>query len=260
MLANGSSVYRQTEHLSRLQRSSRALGITTHCNSKQIAEILSAALGHFNTQRAKASDTTNREFRRIRVTLTGGNSGEGLWGIESLPGSLIVIVQSHRLQDESLAVPAEVINSGAPLHWLAGHKSLSRMMYSHPAPNAGRMSAKTLRILYHPSCGVTEFTVASLFVRQGKTVLTGPDDNLFPGICRAEIIGRWKEIAPEFELVIRRIEPADLLAADEVIGVNSLRGAFALQRLTDNTTDISKSAVYDAPVFSPRLRDFLLPR
>ncbi len=119
MLADGNYVYRQGQHLRRLERSTKALGIATRFDSNRIAEILSATLGHFNNQYAEKSIAESNRYRRIRVTLTGGNSGEGLWGAqttpEPLPGSLIVIVQSHILPDESVVSPAEVLYSPIPI-------------------------------------------------------------------------------------------------------------------------------------------------
>jgi len=260
MLASDAHLYREKEHLERLGRSCEALGLSHHFTRCQIAEALSVTLKEYNTQDTDRRRKDATRFRRVRITLTGGNPGDGLWGTEALAGSLIVFVQGHRLPDDSAVISAEVVDSATALHWLSGHKTLSRMTLAYPIPPAGRKEPNAFQILYNSSCGITEFNFASLFVRKGEMVLTAPDTHLFPGICRSEILGSWPAIAPEFMLEVRRIEIADLLDADEVIGVNSLRAAFALSRLSVNINNTSASATYEAPVLRDKLRRFLLAR
>ncbi len=255
MLAEGDLVFRLGEHLARFEKSCLALGLIPKYSSNQIEEFIGEALGR------------NQDgYKRIRVMLTGGNSGDGLWGDESIDNRLVIIVREHSLSRGIVRPKAEVVYSATSLHWLAKHKTLSRMLYSHPTPEFAQVrgkNSKSLQILYHPSIGVTEFSSASLFVRQSENVVTAFSEDVFLGICRAEIIKNWRALVPEFKLEIRKVELSDLFAADEVIGVNSLRGAFAVSELNDNTGESFASTnpiSYSKPVLSLKLHDFLLTR
>ncbi len=247
LLAEDKYIFRLREHLARLGNSRIALGLPTNFSAQQIEDFIREALDNFPAD-------SNEKYRRIRVTLTGGNTGAGLWGTEALDGSLIVIIQEHTLPKESEKPSAEIVSSASSLHWLTEHKVISRMALSHPAPSH---SSQNFQILYHQLVGVTEFGFASLFVRKGKMVVTSPDKDVFPGICRAGIIKDWPAIAPEYELKKQKLETADLLNADEVIGVNSLRTAFSIFSLKDNTGS-PKSVTFPKPILTPELRAFLL--
>jgi branched-subunit amino acid aminotransferase/4-amino-4-deoxychorismate lyase len=252
MLAEDNYVFRLAEHLSRLEKSCKATGLPLKFTERQMEEFIREALESFPTD-------CHSKYRRMRLVLTGGNTGSGLWGEEAFDGSFIIVIQEHTLPEDLANLTAEIVASETPLHWLAGHKVLSRMMFSHPTPTKTE-SRKTLQILYHPQAGITEFSVASLFIRKGQQVITSPDKRVFPGICRDSIIKRWSSIAPKFSLQKRVIEISDMLEADEVIGVNSLRAAFAISELTDNTDSDSRHVAYPNPILSSTLRSFLLNR
>ncbi len=255
VLAENNHIFRLREHLARLENSRKELGFSTRFSIRQIEEFIREALDCFPLD-------SFGKYRRIRITLTGGNTGAELWGKEAIDGSLIIIIQEHTLTEESTNLSAEIVSSATSLHWLTQHKVISRMALSHPASS---QSGRKLQILYHPLVGVTEFSFASLFVRKGELVITSPDKDVFPGICRARIIKDWYSIAPEFELRQQKLEIDDLLDADEVIGVNSLRAAFPVFEIADTTDEnlsSRKSAVCSKPLLAPiltsQLRDFLL--
>lgn len=244
LAVNGQPVW-LTEHLARLERSRRALNIPQRFKQRRIADFVRLATGRFQ-----------RQYARVRITLTAGAGG--LWNSHDCPAILIIIVNDHQIPPSESVFVGELVETGLADNWLARHKTTSWLPHLVLSPDCRprigkKESNQTLQILNSPTLGITEFSHAALILRRRNNILTAPEEIVFPSLTRQKIL-RQLQREPRWKIKCRRLKVADLLGADEIIGANSLRLAFALKELRIGT----RRKKYAEPTLAPMLYQTLL--
>lgn len=172
-------------HMNRLRSSARYLGMTLR--EVAIADLLEGLSGD--------------EPLRVRLLV----SGDGSVSIDTsplAPGSLVV----------GLAIDDRPIDR---TDYLRYHKTTRREAYEQAA---ARHPAADDVVLVNERGEAVETTIANLVARMGDAWVTPPiESGCLPGTYREELIDRGT-------LSERPISVAELMAADEVAVVNSVRG------------------------------------
>ena len=181
----GQGIWLRDRHLSRLRSSARYLGVTLQ--EVAIADLLDGLDGD--------------EPLMVRLLV----SEDGSASLEALPltaGPLVV----------GLAVDDRPIDRS---DYLLYHKTTRRAVYEQAA---ARHPAADDVVLVNELGEVVETTIANLAARMGNAWVTPPvASGCLPGTYREELIDRGT-------LTERRMSVADLMAADEVAVINSVRG------------------------------------
>ena len=181
----GHGVWLRDRHLNRLRSSARYLGMTIR--EVAIAELLDGLSGD--------------EPLRARLLV----SGDGSVTIETsplTPGPLVV----------GLAIDDRPIDRSDYLRY---HKTTRREVYEQAA---ARHPAADDVVLVNELGEVVETTIANLAVRMSDAWVTPPvASGCLPGTYREELIDRGT-------LTERRVPVPDLMAADEIAVINSVRG------------------------------------
>ncbi len=215
-------VFRLHEHLDRLQRSARELGLASQLKTDAMADAVEMLVRHNALVSA-----------RIRLTLTAGPISLLSAGNTPDPQPTLLIVSSPATTYDPayyekgirvlIAPPA-----ANPFDATSGHKTLNywqRLRTLRQAAAAGAGEAIWLNISNHLASGA----ISNLFLVQDGKLLTpiahGEEDPaalhapVLPGITRQAVL----EIAEDLEMDIekRMLSVEELLQADEVFLTNS---------------------------------------
>ena len=181
----GRGIWLRDRHLSRLRSSARYLGVTLR--EVVISDLLEGLSGD--------------EPLRVRLLV----SGEGSVSIDTsplAPGSLVV----------GLAIDDRPIDR---TDYLRYHKTTRREAYEQAS---ARHPAADDVVLVNELGEVVETTIANLVVRRDGAWVTPPiDSGCLPGTYREELIDRGN-------LSERSVSVSDLMEADEMAVINSVRG------------------------------------
>ncbi len=181
----GRGIWLRDRHLSRLRSSARYLGVTLR--EVVISDLLEGLSGD--------------EPLRVRLLV----SGEGSVSIDTsplAPASLVV----------GLAIDDRPIDR---TDYLRYHKTTRREAYEEAT---ARHPAADDVVLVNELGEVVETTIANLVVRRDGAWVTPPiDSGCLPGAYREELIDRGN-------LSERSVSVADLMEADEMAVINSVRG------------------------------------
>lgn len=242
------------EHLDRLNRSARELGLTESVRINALAEAVRRT-----AERAAAS---HQGALRIRLTLTGGDlnlrapSGARR---EATPTVLIVAQPATER-------PAALFERGAavvvaqprlnPLDPFVGHKTINywmRLRELQRAASAGCDEALFLQISNHLAGGA----VSNLFVVRNGALLTpiarGEEPEgagalrspVLPGITRAFVLDTAQAMGVACERRMLSID--DLLGADEAFLTNSGWGVLPLTRVEAAPIGRGAHGTYETP-------------
>jgi branched-chain amino acid aminotransferase len=186
------------EHIERLERSARKIGLDFIWSQKALADIVMQTLARNN----------HAEYN-IRIVLTGGVSNDFITP-QGKPRLLVMVTQRKQLPDwwytdgvKIITEPYERDNPGAKsLDYIAGVMALRK---------ANRENA--IEVIYTDGAGlVREGTTSNIFVFQGDTLLT-PGNAILLGITRQVVLDLTGGI---YETEVRDLKLEDLKAADEV--------------------------------------------
>ena len=181
----GRGIWLRDRHLNRLRSSARYLGVTLR--EVAIADLLEGLSGD--------------EPLRVRLLVSADGSAS-IDTVPLAPGPLVV----------GLAVDDRPIDRSDHLRY---HKTTRREVYEQAA---ARHPAADDVVLVNDLGEVVETTIANLVVRMGDAWVTPPiGSGCLPGTYREELLDRGT-------LRERTISVAELMAADEVAVVNSVRG------------------------------------
>lgn len=224
-------VFRVHQHMQRLERSARTLGLTDGLKVRALQELIEHVV--------ERSELTQNGSARVRLTVTGGdlNLLSARSEIPPDPTVIIAVQPATRYPTEMFERGVRVAVASAranPLGADEGHKTLNywwRLRELRAASLKGCAEAIVLQVTNH-LCGGT---VSNLFT-VNKGVLTTPTARgeeerlggedlpspVLPGVTREAVIEASSHIGVGCHK--RRMEIADVLDADEVFLTNSSWG------------------------------------
>lgn len=234
MLAFEGRVFRLFDHLDRLQRSARELGLTESLKLNPLGEAVRHVITESGLPRA-----------RVRLTVTGGDLNLlGAGGPGPVDPTVMIAAQP------ATPYPAEMFERGVmavvgslrlnPLDPMQGHKTLNywgRLRELQTAARSGAGEALLLQVTNHLGGGA----VSNIFFLKDGELLTpiargeeDPSPNalrspVLPGVTRRAIL----DFAGEMGLTChaRMLSVEDLLGADEAFLTNSSWGVLPLVRM-----------------------------
>lgn len=203
---------RVTEHLARLARGARLLGIPLPIDDRALADALSATLA-----------ANGLADGVVRITLTRGPGARGLVPPANPRPTLLLtaVAPSAPLPPASLILATCTRrNERSPLSRVKALGALDGLLARREATERGDDDA----LLLNGVDRVAEATVANVFACIDGQLVTPPlDDGALPGVARAAIL----ELGAARE---RSFGPAELCCATEVFLSNSL-GLRAVSRI-----------------------------
>lgn len=194
------------DHLLRLERSARLIGLPLPHSVSGMAEIVRETL-------AKNSHPESN----IRIVVTGGTSQDGI-----SPGNsqrLLVMISPVK------PMPGDWYTKGAAIitchveRFMPGAKSINyipAILCQNEARSRGAVEA-----VYVDRDGyLLEGTTSNLFVVRGDTLITPPCDRVLPGITRQVVLELARK---EFAVLERRVHKDELRLLDEAFLASSVK-------------------------------------
>ena len=194
------------DHLKRLERSARLIGLKLPYSRTEISEIIQETLARNQHQESN-----------IRIVVTGGLSSDGITPGDS--AKLIVMVTGVK------QMPADWYTDGAKIitshveRFMPGAKSISYI----PAIlcQAEARNQQAIEAVYVDRNGfLLEGTTSNFFVFIGNTLITPPCDRVLPGITRQVVLALAKK---EFAIVERQLHKDEIRLFDEAFLASSVR-------------------------------------
>jgi branched-chain amino acid aminotransferase len=185
------------DHIERLNRSARALGLDTGRPAAEIKDLVSELI-----QRNGIANGG------IRITLTGGSSADGY-----IPGKPILVITGHYFND----VNPEQFRKGIRLmsheyqRQLSHIKSIDYLMGIQLQPEIKKQNADD--VLYYHNDIITECPRANIFIITRSKSICTPSNKILQGITRKKIM----ELAAEHYTVEERdISLEEVYSAREI--------------------------------------------
>lgn len=194
------------DHLLRLQRSARLIGLQLPHSPATLAEIVRETLAR----------NSHRESN-IRIVVTGGVSSDGI-----TPGDdsrlLVMIGEVKPMPGEWYTEGAKVITCHVE-RFMPGAKSINYI----PAilcQNEAR-NQQAIEAVYVDRDGyLLEATTSNLFALLGDTLVTPPCDRILPGITRQVVLQLARE---EFAVEERQLHKDEIRLLDEAFLTSSVK-------------------------------------
>jgi len=194
------------DHLLRLERSARLMGLLLPCPVNAMTEIVMETLSQ-----------NNHKESNIRIVVTGGASLDGITPGDS-PRLLVMITPVIQMPAEWYTQGGKIITCNAE-RFLPGAKSINYI----PAilcQNEAH-SRKAIEAVYLDRDGyLLEGTTSNFFVLRGDTLITPPCDRVLPGITRQVILAL---AGKEFEILERRVHKDEIRLIDEAFLTSSVK-------------------------------------
>jgi branched-chain amino acid aminotransferase len=201
------------DHLRRLERSARLIGLGLPCPREDIAAIVAEAL-----------DQSGHPECNIRLVVTGGASGDAITP-EGRPRLVVLVTALQRQPAEWYADGVKVVTEhverfmpGAKsIHYIPGILALRR------AREQGAVEA-----LYVDAGGrVREGTTSNFFAFLGDVLVT-PDAGILAGVTRQVVLDRVREV---FAVEIRDLHKEELALLDEAFLTSSNKEVVPVVRI-----------------------------
>ena len=194
------------DHLLRLERSARLIGLPLPHSVSTMAEIVRETLAR-----------NSHPESNIRIVVTGGASLDGI-----SPGNsqrlLVMISQVKPMPDDWYKKGAAIITCHVE-RFMPGAKSINyipAILCQNEARSRGAVEA-----VYVDRDGyLLEGTTSNLFVVRGDTLITPPCDRVLPGITRQVILELAKK---EFAVLERRVHTDELRLLNEAFLASSVK-------------------------------------
>jgi branched-chain amino acid aminotransferase len=194
------------DHLQRLERSARLIGLILPQPVSDIAGIVQETLGR-----------NNHRESNIRIVVTGGSSPDGI-----TPGAssrlLVMVTAVKDMPDEWYTEGAKIITCHVE-RFMPGAKSINYIPAILCQQEA--FSRNAIEAVYVDRDGyLLEGTTSNFFVLRGDTLITPPCDRVLPGITRQVVI----ELAQkEFTVVERNVHKDEIRLIDEAFLASSVK-------------------------------------
>lgn len=204
------------DHMQRLRRSAKELGLRVPVSDDEIAEAVERLL-----------ELNGHDEATVRFLLTGGVSSDGMAFDAETPTFLIM---THDLHEP----PAEWYETGSRLKLVEHHrefphaKTTNYLTMLRHKPEAVAAGASDL--LYHLGGYISEAASASFYVVRGRTILAPSD-----GVLWGTIGGFVLELAREsYDIELRPVTLEETLSADECFLTSTTRGVLPIVALDDH--------------------------
>lgn len=194
------------DHLERLGRSARLIGLPLRHSLGSMAEIVRETLAR-----------NNHAESNIRLVMTGGDSSDGISPGESQ--RLLVMVTPVK------PMPAEWYSQGVSIvachveRFMPGAKSINyipAILCQHEAHSRGAVEA-----VYADRDGyLLEGTTSNIFALRGDTLVTPPCERVLPGVTRQVVLSLANK---EFDIVERKLHKDELRLVDEVFLTSTVK-------------------------------------
>ncbi|MGD8251349.1 MAG: aminotransferase class IV [Desulfobacterales bacterium] len=193
----GKRPFHLEDHVKRLERSARLIGMTLKWSRRDIIHIVEDAL----------SKSSHGECN-IRILVTGGGSDDSITPMDA-PRLIVMITPLHELPREWYAHGVKVITSHID-RFVPGAKSTNYIPGILALKDAREQGA--VESLYVDGMGrVLEGTTSNFFGFVGETLVT-PDTGILPGITRQVVINLVRGDIP---LEVRDLHANELMLMDE---------------------------------------------
>ncbi len=194
------------DHLHRLGRSARLIGLDLTTTVDELEEIVNETL-----------QRNNHRESNIRIVVTGGLSPDNITPGAS-PRLMVMVTDITTFPDEIYSDGAKVITSHVD-RFMPGAKSINYIPAILSQEEARNQQA--IEAIYVDRGGyLLEGTTSNFFALFGKTLVTPPTDRLLPGITRQVIL----ELAEkEYEIEIRNIHKDEIRLMDEAFITSSVK-------------------------------------
>ncbi len=194
------------DHLKRLERSARLIGLKLPHPTAEIGEIVQATLARNHHQESN-----------IRIVVTGGLSSDGITPGDS-PRLLVMVTGVKPMPAEWYTKGVKVITSHVD-RFMPGAKSINYI----PAIvcQAEARNQQAIEAIYVDRNGyVLEGTTSNIFAFIGDTLITPPCDRVLPGITRQVVLNLANK---EFSIVERHLHKDEIRLFDEAFLASSIR-------------------------------------
>ncbi|TKB25607.1 branched-chain amino acid aminotransferase [Desulfopila sp. IMCC35006] len=194
------------DHLKRLERSARLIGLKLPHSRAEIKGIVEATLARNDHQESN-----------IRIVVTGGLSSDGITPGDS-PRLLVMVTEVKKMPAQWYTSGAKVITSHVD-RFMPGAKSINYI----PAilcQNEAR-NQQAIEAIYVDRNGfLLEGTTSNFFAFIGDALITPPCDRVLPGITRQVVLTLAEK---EFPIVERQLHKDEIRLLDEVFLASSVR-------------------------------------
>ncbi|MFQ5608281.1 MAG: aminotransferase class IV [Candidatus Zixiibacteriota bacterium] len=237
------------DHVARFDRARQALGMRKLFGQPQIISFVE-----------KAVRAHKAPLKKVRITQSGGTGS--MWGggasAGGSDGALWIIVAEHSWRFGN-SVRASLVKTEPVAPWLREIKSTSRLPYLPPETDESATDGVTEKILLVPRQGVIEFTNANLLLRRDDELLAPPAGAAYPGLTLKKTLAALEKSGRKVNRL--KVSLDDLLNADEIIGLNSLRLAFSVGELAYQAGDGShRRRKYGSHNLAREIRSLALPK
>jgi len=221
MRAYSGHIFRLENHLGRLSRSAKFLGMEL-ANTARLAEGLRATL-----------EANSLSDARVRLTVSGGE-GETLPDLVVSPSPTVLITArgytplSSQVYHQGFKAVVSCLrrNTQSPVSSMKSVSYLDSLLARREAKLAGADEA----IMLNEQGFLAEGSTSNIFVVCGNTLMTPSEDSgILPGVTREVVL----ELAPAVGLktMVRRLALPELSQADEAFFTNSVVEIMPLTRL-----------------------------
>ncbi len=210
------SVFMVADHIDRLLNSMRVLRYNLTFDKEYINEAIKKTIARNNLDRTDAF---------VKVIVTRGIHGAGLYFSSSYRPSLIVIAEKIASQDsvdykEGVKIISSSIRRPSMGNPLYPHKLINYFENIYAKDEAQRNGAKEAIFLTKDHL-VLEGASSNIFYVKGNTVFTPPlTQNILPGITRKAVIDLCRE--NRIRVRERKVYYGDFVKADEIFKTSSI--------------------------------------
>jgi branched-chain amino acid aminotransferase len=194
------------EHLHRLQRSARLIGLELPHPTTRIKEIVQETLAR-----------NDKKESNIRLVITGGLSSDGITPGDN-PQLLVMVTDVKQMPAAWYSEGAKVITSHVE-RFMPGAKSINYI----PAilcQNEARNQQAIEAVYVNRDGYMLEGTTSNLFAFIGDTLVTPPCNRVLPGITRQVTLDLARK---EFPVVERHLHKDEVRLLDEAFISSSIR-------------------------------------
>lgn len=223
------------EHLARMEKTRRFFGHRLVYSQETIARFVT-----------KTVSAHPAPVKAVRLSRTSGAGARwGGTGAADDNGSVIVIVTPFSLPNITKGQSANLTLTPLSAGWQSRHKTLSWLAHTYPrAGTAVKRNPSGLDLLYSPETGITEFASAAVLIRKGTRVIAPPETHILPSVTRLKTLPILKRKSSHYTLQIKRLDPTDIFAADEIVALSSARLAFPIGTVINALNKGPKSKQY----------------
>lgn len=209
----GKRPFHLEDHVRRLERSARLIGLALKWSRGEIVDIVEETLAR-----------SDHAECNIRILVTGGDSDDSITPMES-PRLMVMVTGLHVMSPEWYTDGVKVITSHIE-RFIPGAKSINYIPGILALRDAREQGA--VESVYVDAFGqVLEGTTSNFFGFIGDTVIT-PEAGILPGVTRQVILNVIRKVFP---LEVRGIQKNELMLLEEAFITSSNKEVVPVVRI-----------------------------